>query len=228
MLNIKQLFYWDIETAGRYPNWETFKTEDPRGANLFLGKYNKKKIQNLNDPRWNTSIQQAYENNASLICEFGRIVCISYAYFKGDELKLGTIQGEESEIIEKALIIFNQVNEIGRIVCGYNIKAFDIPWVFKKMLHYGKTPPSNISTYGKKPWEITCVDFMEIWKSSGWEAATFDEMSYSLGVPSPKSDMDGTMVHEYFHSGRIDEIATYCENDVKALVGVARKLENLI
>jgi predicted PolB exonuclease-like 3'-5' exonuclease len=82
-------------------------------------------------------------------------------------------------------------------------------------------------TFDKKPWDITCLDLMEVWKSTGFEAATFDEMTYALNVKSPKSEMDGTMVHSYYHTGRIDEIKRYCESDVRALVDAATVLQDL-
>jgi len=229
MINIKQLFYFDIETAGKFIDFDTFEKEDSRGATLFKGRADRKRKQNPDNVQWHGSIKDIYKNNASLISEFGRIVCISYAYYdSNDELKIGTLKGEESNIIKQAAKIFKQVNDINRILCGYNIKSFDIPWIFKKMISYGVTPPSNISTYGKKPWEVICVDLMEVWKSSSWEVATFDEMTYALDVPSPKTEMDGTMVHGYFHAGRSEEIVKYCERDVLALVNAAKKLQDLI
>lgn len=228
-MNTEKFFYWDIETAGKYATYDDFEKHDPRGAHLFLGKYNRKQKQNPNDQQWAGDVKTAYLNNASLISEFGHIVCISYAYYnEKHELKIGSISGDESVIIQKATEVFEQVAKIGKILCGYNIKNFDIPWLFKKMLSYNQSPPQNISTVNKKPWDITCVDLMEVWKSSGWESATFDEMAYALDVPSPKSEMDGTLVHSYFHTGRITEIVKYCERDVMALVDAAKKIKDLV
>ncbi len=33
------LFHFDIETAGEYPDFETFKSKDSRGAKLFESKF---------------------------------------------------------------------------------------------------------------------------------------------------------------------------------------------
>ena len=43
-------------------------------------------------------------------------------------------------------------------------------------------------------------------------------MCYELGVASPKVNMDGSLVHEYYHSGRLEEIKDYCEMDVSSSI----------
>ncbi|MCK9574570.1 MAG: ribonuclease H-like domain-containing protein [Candidatus Pacearchaeota archaeon] len=229
MINANKLFYWDIETAGKYSDFNSFSKNDERGAHLFEGKVKRKQKQNPNDLQWTGTVDECYQKNASLIAEYGRIVCISYAYYNTDgSLKLGSIKNEdESLLIKEAKKVFDQVHSVNLTLCGYNIKSFDIPWVFKKMCMNGIVPSGNISTYNKKPWDITCLDLMEFWKSSSYESVTFDEMAYSLGVPSPKSEMDGTMVHAYFYAGRINDIVKYCEADVMALVNAAHAIANL-
>ena len=61
------LFFFDIETAGQYKNFEEFSINDERGANLFKNKYEKmhwsEKYSDLND---------AYINNAGIISTFGK------------------------------------------------------------------------------------------------------------------------------------------------------------
>lgn len=38
---MKELFHFDIETAGNYPDYNTFLEKDERGAKLFEKKFNK-------------------------------------------------------------------------------------------------------------------------------------------------------------------------------------------
>ena len=72
-----KLFHFDIETAGNYPDYQTFKSEDERGAKLFENKYNK---------RWanDYTIDEAYVNNAGIISTYGRICCISFGVVEAD------------------------------------------------------------------------------------------------------------------------------------------------
>ena len=47
-----------------------------------------------------------------------------------------------------------------------------------------------------------------------------------FGVPSPKSDINGRNVGDYFKAGKLDEIAKYCLGDCKATGQLYQKLKN--
>jgi len=52
-------------------------------------------------------------------------------------------------------------------------------------------------------------------------------MANVLGIPSPKEDMDGSMVKDvYYEEGDINRIVTYCELDVITLAQVFLRLRN--
>ena len=52
-------------------------------------------------------------------------------------------------------------------------------------------------------------------------------MANILGIPSPKEDMDGSMVREVYHEeGDLDRIVAYCELDVITLAQVFIRLRN--
>ena len=49
-----------------------------------------------------------------------------------------------------------------------------------------------------------------------------------MGVDSPKNgDVKGDNVTSNFWGGNVKEIAEYCEKDVKALIDIMMKLDNL-
>jgi len=43
-------------------------------------------------------------------------------------------------------------------------------------------------------------------------------------LPSPKAQMHGSQVSEYYYAGRLKEIVQYCELDVATLINVHRKM----
>ncbi len=52
-------------------------------------------------------------------------------------------------------------------------------------------------------------------------------MANVLGIPSPKEDMDGSMVRDvYCEEGDLDRIVAYCELDVITLAQVFLRLRN--
>jgi len=52
-------------------------------------------------------------------------------------------------------------------------------------------------------------------------------MAYTLGIPSPKDDIDGSQVASVFYEERnINRIVTYCEKDVVTVAQIFLKLRN--
>lgn len=218
-------FYFDIETAGAYKNLEEMKANDPRQYELFRWKKN---FKSETDDSWKGDDEEVYSKKAALLPEFGRIVCISWAFYKSDgELKIGSIiNKDEKQMITEAKKMFDQVSQLKLAPCGYNIKGFDIPVLFKMFIKYGLTPSPCLSFYNKKPWDVDMLDLQEFWKNgSNSMSCTLDEMSYMLGVDSPKDEMHGYEVKEAWDNGRYSDIKRYCEKDVKCTVDIVEKLE---
>jgi hypothetical protein len=73
---------------------------------------------------------------------------------------------------------------------------------------YGITPSKIIDIYGSKPWDVHVVDLADEWKQKFKYFNTFDEVTYELGIDSPKDDIDGSMVHNvYWNEGNVDRAA---------------------
>ena len=53
---------------------------------------------------------------------------------------------------------------------------------------------------------------------------SLDKLCKVLGIDSPKGEMDGSKVGDYFRAGRIAEIAAYCRADVAAVRQVHRRM----
>lgn len=224
----EQLFYYDIETAGNYKDLETCKKENPREYDLFLKKYEKKKL----DPHWLSTPEEAYVKNAALMPEYGRVVCLTIGFFteeNGEKVyKMVSLKNDnEKKLIEASKKYFDRIDSKGAKLCGFNIKRFDGPFLVKKFLKYGLKVSNNISTYNKKPWEIDVEDLLDIWSSNSFkDFSSFDEMCKDLDVESPKSDISGDKVHHVYwnEDNGTNRIVKYCENDVRALKDCAVKL----
>ena len=216
-----ELFHFDIETAGKYPDFETFKSNDERGAKLFQSKYNK-----MNWEEKFGSVDNAYLENAGIISTYGRIVCISFGFVDGNgDSQIRSFYGEdEREIVDSFNNLLKKIELKNFYLSGFRIVNFDVPWILHKLHMYGIKPANIILTYDKKPWEMRIKDMSEDWKGKFAWSNTFDEMCYELGVSSPKDMINGSDVHKYFWSGRIEEIKTYCEKDVAASIEVSKKI----
>jgi predicted PolB exonuclease-like 3'-5' exonuclease len=213
-----ELFHWDIECVAEYKDFETFELNDSRGAELFKKKYDK-----LNWVEKYPTYNDAYLEQGGIVSTFGRIVCISYGYVSntGAPVITSAYGNDERDIVFKFNEVLKKVETKNFNLCGFRIVYFDIPYLLHKLHKYGIEPANILYLYDKKPWEMRVVDISDDWKSKFAWGFSFDEVCYELGVESPKDNMDGSQVHQYYWSGRIEEIKTYCEKDVNSSIRVA-------
>ena len=220
----------DIETVGLYSTLEECKKNDPHLAELWIKRC--KWLQKNIEPGESSDPSDLWESKASLHPEFGKIICISFGVFASD-LSLERITSffgeEENTILEKSNKILANSRSKGYKIAGQNIKNFDIPYIGKRMLINGITPDPIIQTWNKKPWEASFLDLAEIFSFGAWGQSftSLDLISHSLGVPTSKDKLDGSMVHShYWEKGEIEEIKDYCEKDVYCTMNCFKKISS--
>jgi len=114
------------------------------------------------------------------------------------------------------------------MLCAHNGKEFDFPYIARRMIINGITLPNHLDLFGKKPWEVNHLDTMELWKFGDYKNYTsLKLLANVLGIPSPKEDIDGSMVRDVFYKERdLDRIARYCELDVITTAQIFLRLRN--
>lgn len=214
------LFMFDIETVGEYKSFTDFKEHDERGAKLFEGKWKRM--------GWDQkfSLEDSYLDQSGIISTYGKICCISFGYIdSNNEKQIRSFYGDdEKEIVNNFNNLLKKIEQKSFKLSGFRINYFDIPWLLHKLHKYDITPVDMIYLYDKKPWDCRIVDMSDDWKQKFAYSYSFDEMCYELNVNSPKTKMDGSLVNEYFYSGRIEEIKEYCEADVSSSIDASLKL----
>mgnify|MGYP000069460982 CR=1 FL=1 len=139
----------------------------------------------------------------------------------------GSFAGDdEEELLKEFGEIFNRPKLQNVILCAHNGKEFDFPWIARRFLINGMQPPIPFQMFGKKPWEIPHLDTMELWKFGDWKSfISLELMAHLFGVPTPKDDIDGSMVSSiYYIEKDLPRIVKYCEKDVLTLANVFRKM----
>lgn len=188
-----------------------------------------------------TTAAQYYPRRAGVMAEFARIVCISMAYFKNEphlKLRVKSFYGfDEKEILQQFLQTMQQIekhNQQWRFA-GHNIKEFDIPFICRRILINGLSIPPFLDFQNMKPWETNLVDTFQYWRFGDYKHYTsLKLLAAALGVPSPKDDIDGSMVGDLFWSGNEEQrlqnlkrIAVYCQKDVVATANIFLRFKNL-
>lgn len=232
--NLHRILFFDIETASATPDYLGMDSElqalwDHKSAYW---------LKSVDDPADPAVFADLYSKKAGIYAEFGRVVCISMGFLildKGEikELRLNSFSGSDESVILKE---FSQLLEkyfgdpASSFLCGHNIREFDVPYLSRRMIINGLRLPRMLDIAGKKPWETThLIDTMELWKFGDYKNYTsLKLLAHVLGIPSPKDDIDGSMVSKvYWEENDLERIKNYCEKDVKTTVQVFLRLKNL-
>ena len=231
MVHYKRLFYFDLETTTDYKDFDDFKKQNPVGAKTFELKHHRAKING--DNYWQGTVEESYINRAPLLGDYGKIIVISYGFFKGDEFLISskTISdfNSEKEFMLFIARLLNRAEQRNFVLSGHNIKRFDIPFIFKKMLKYSIKIPNIINFHNKKPWEMILEDTGELTKANAFTYSSLADVTYLLGISTPKNDIDGSDVHRvYWEDNDIERIKKYCEKDVIAVKEIAKRLSECL
>ena len=221
-IKLEHILFLDIETV---PEQENFEQLDAEKQALWE---HKSKYQ-----RKDEFTAEEFYDRAGIWAEFGKIVCISVGYFntKGDSrsFRVTTFHGEEEKLLKEFKnLLDTHFNHSNYLLCAHNGKEFDFPYIARRMIIHRIDIPEKLNLFGKKPWEIPHLDTMELWKFGDYKHFTsLKLMANVLGIPSPKEDIDGSMVRDVFYKEKdIDRIVTYCELDVITIGQVFLRLRN--
>jgi len=181
----------------------------------------------------NQSAEEVY-NRAGIYAEYGKVICISFGMVYLKEavrvLRIKSIIGDdEKAVLNEFTVLLNRLNaQNDLMLCAHNGKEFDFPYLSRRMLLNGIRLPSILDVAGRKPWETSFLDTMEMWKFGDYKNFTsLNLLSYLFNIPSPKTDIDGSMVASvYWEDHDLDRIKKYCQNDVLALTNLFLKFRS--
>ncbi len=221
-INLEHILFLDIETV---PEQADFNLLDETKKELWE---HKSKYQRKDE----ISAEEFYER-AGIWAEFGKIITISVGYFNfiGNDrtFRVTSFYGEEPNILKEfKTLLDTHFNQAKHLLCGHNSKEFDFPYIARRMIVHQIELPEKLNLFGKKPWEIAHLDTMELWKFGDYKHYTSLKLIANvLGIPSPKEDIDGSMVKEvYYQEKDLDRIIRYCELDVITTAQVFLRLRN--
>lgn len=215
----------DIETVSAYSSYQ----EIPEKLRLL---WDKKSSTLKNDEEF--SAEDFYFKKAGIYAEFGKIICISVGYFHQEEgewkFRVKSLASKnELEVLHSFVELLNHFDQKKLRLVAHNGKEFDFPYICRRMMVNGIEIPEALNLQGKKPWDVLHIDTMELWKFGDRKNFTSLELLAALfDIPSPKEDIDGSMVNEVFYlDDDLERISTYCKNDVIVTAQLLLKFNNL-
>lgn len=211
---LRNILFLDIETVSCVDSYDALST--PMQA-LW-----DKKAATIRKQETETS-RDLFFDRAPIYAEFGKVIVIGVGYITFDEkdlptLRIKALRGDDEVALLQAfkeLLATHFASEALRL-CAHNGKEFDFPYLCRRMVVHGISLPSVLNVAGKKPWEVSHLDTMEMWKFGDRKSFTsLHLLATLLGITSSKEVMDGSEVnHYYYRKGALDEIADYCMRDV--------------
>lgn len=226
---LKQILFLDIETVPVVPEYGRL-TEVLQNEWAKKAKYLKSNIVENSEP------SMLFEEKAGVFSEFAKVVCIVVGSLQqqGDKwsLRLKAIANDnEKQLLQDYKDVINRFSGYypNLQFCGHNIKEFDIPFLCRRMLINGIRLPDSMNLSGKKPWEISHHDTLDMWKFGDYKHFTsLALLAEILGIPSPKDDMDGSMVGQvYWQDKDLQRISKYCMQDVLTSARVFLRLKGI-
>jgi uncharacterized protein YprB with RNaseH-like and TPR domain len=170
-----------------------------------------------------------YYRSAGIFAEFGKIICISVGYLNGTDFRLRSFYGDdEIKLLSDFSELLNQhYCKPESQLCGHNGKEFDFPFIARRMLILGLKIPKILDTAGKKPWEVQHLDTMELWRFGDYKSFTsLNLLAAILGIPTPKDDIDGSMVYDVYYGEKdLERIMTYCQKDVLTVAQIYLRMK---
>lgn len=232
--NVKKLAFFDIESVSQYEKLEELPK---RLLDMWESYYDSFRKRVTDESRIDSEMmseeeikQEVYRQTAAFFPEFGKVACVSVGLVDEKGPRFESYYGEdEVEILKKTRETFNSLDSYGFQLCGQSIKVFDVPFLGKRYFINGLKPPTIFPTHESKPWEYKMLDTKEVWQfGNNWSLSSLDLQCTVLDIDSPKNgDVKGDSVTKNYWAGKHEEIKEYCERDVKALIDIIEKLNNL-
>jgi len=213
---LRDILFLDIETVGCTDCYdhlhERLKPQWARKASFL------KKEEGQTD-------EDLFNSRAGIYAEFGKIIVVAvgkYTENENGEIGLKTkyfADHDEKKLLLEFKAMLDKMDPLTTRLCAHNGKEFDFPYLCRRMLINGILHPAVLNQSGRKPWEVTHLDTMEMWKFGDYKHYTsLDLLAAIFDIPSSKGVMDGSMVNEvYYKEKALTKIADYCLGDVIAI-----------
>lgn len=171
------------------------------------------------DPRSETSETEDHKiKRLSLSALTAKILCIGYAIEPPRDAPAVILHGEETQILSD---FWKMTTDIGLFV-GHNILDFDLRFIYQRSVINRIKPAREIPFQRFRSFPV--FDTMHEWSKWGRDFVKLDLLAKSLGIPSPKTDMDGSKVYEYYQAGNLSDIYEYCKRDVETVRSVYHRM----
>jgi hypothetical protein len=199
----------DIETVGQKPE------EIPQRALDYLLRALER---DRPDPPELERRREDFFSRLGLDPTTGRIVCVGVLDSESS-IERTFSQEDERELLESFWRWLD--GERPSLFVTFNGRRFDVPYLHVRSAIHGIDPPFVIPLGSFSHFDVREALEGEDRRRRGG----LDYFCAVFGVPSPKTEMDGTQVGQAYQEGRIEDIERYCLADCRATLALYRRLK---
>lgn len=205
-LDLSNALFFDIETHAVVP-WEE---RTPAVKQAFINHYY--------DPQSYSDPGEHYSEVAGLYPEFSHVICIVFGHINKVDNKFVTadVHGiDEIKLLTDARKIFDAFEKSGFYLAGHNINNCDCPYLAKRYIINRMKIPHAINNFGLKPWELSNLDTMDLWKFGDYKRVSLECICSTLDVNCKTDDLGGSNLYQYdINKMPWDTLVHYCTEDV--------------
>jgi 3'-5' exonuclease len=224
-MNFASILFLDIETVPQHSDYNSLSKDWKELWDIKAGYLIRNK---------ETETPESIYPRAGIYAEFGKIICIGCGFITGDgdqkKISLKSFYGDNEKILlaEFCDMLNKWSAKEQKWLCAHNGKEFDFAYLCRRMVINEIPIPPILNVSGKKPWEVNHLDTLELWKFGDFKSYTsLNLLAHSLGVPTSKDDIDGSMVWTvYWNDKDLQRIVTYCQKDVVTLAQIFLRMNN--
>ena len=128
--------------------------------------------------------KENYLEKASAYPEFAKIVSISLGSVINGELKIVSYSSEnEKQLLNDFMMyLINEERNPNKVLCGYSLSAYVLPFIYKRSIVNGVIPSSMIDIGGMKSWNLQSLDINDYWRATGFYSSSIKNVCFALGL----------------------------------------------
>ncbi len=155
-------------------------------------------------------------STAALDPDYGRIIAISMQV-NGEMVTNDIYSESEYHIVDDFWTAYNKCNGVS---CGYNIIAFDLPYLMRRSFDLGIDVPIKpvLAKYRTEP-TIDLMGILYNWN----QAKSLKWVCKRYGIDNPLPELDGSQVKDM----DAETLRKYSANDVQLVVELYKKMQGV-
>lgn len=207
-IDLNKALFFDIETH-RGKNWDDLS---PAVQKAFINHYY--------DSQTYETPAEHYNEMAGLYAEFSQCICAVYGYQDAVTKEYKDIAfwgADEVDILTKSAKLLDAFMTAGYYLAGHNVIQCDIPYLVKRYIINKMHVPLMLNTWGVKPWELSTLDTMNLWKFGDYKKVSLETICAVLDIPCKTDEIGGGNLHLYdLEDMPWDKLVHYCREDVRS------------